>query len=156
VSITKNVDIYLFNVININLKKSTISQQSNKFKGQRRKLFHEGGSELYVMDVKKIKGDATKIVLKILRCEVMNSEFWNIFQWISNGFSDRIPIGTVPSPVLWAAKLFFGRQHFYFFGQQNYFFGSKSGQQKLFFWAARIIFLSSKYFSYRNSKFWFI
>jgi hypothetical protein len=29
----------------------------------------------------------------------MNSEFWNIFQWISNGFSDRIPIGTVPSPV---------------------------------------------------------
>jgi hypothetical protein len=29
----------------------------------------------------------------------MNSEFWNIFQWISNGFSDRIPIGIVPSPV---------------------------------------------------------
>jgi hypothetical protein len=29
----------------------------------------------------------------------MNSEFWNIFQWNSNGFSDRIPIGIVPSPV---------------------------------------------------------
>jgi hypothetical protein len=37
--------------------------------------------------------------------------------------------------------------------QQNYFFGSKSGQQELFFWAARIHILSSKYFSYRNSKF---
>jgi hypothetical protein len=36
---------------------------------------------------------------KFLRCEVMNSEFWNIFQWNSIGFSDRIPIGTVPSPV---------------------------------------------------------
>jgi hypothetical protein len=31
----------------------------------------------------------------------MNSEFWNIFQWISNGFSDRIPIGIVPSPVVY-------------------------------------------------------
>jgi hypothetical protein len=29
----------------------------------------------------------------------MNSEFWNIFQWKSNGFSNRIPIGIVPSPV---------------------------------------------------------
>ncbi len=29
----------------------------------------------------------------------MNSEFWNIFQWKSNGFSDRIPIGIIPSPV---------------------------------------------------------
>jgi hypothetical protein len=29
----------------------------------------------------------------------MNSEFWNIFQWNSSGFSDRIPIGIVPSPV---------------------------------------------------------
>jgi hypothetical protein len=29
----------------------------------------------------------------------MNSEFWNIFQWNSIGFSDRIPIGIVPSPV---------------------------------------------------------
>jgi hypothetical protein len=29
----------------------------------------------------------------------MNSEFWNIFQWNSNGFSNRIPIGIVPSPV---------------------------------------------------------
>ncbi len=37
--------------------------------------------------------------LKILRCEVMNSEFWNIFQWNSIGFSDRIPIGIIPSPV---------------------------------------------------------
>jgi hypothetical protein len=46
--------------------------------------------------------------------------------------------------LFWAAKLFFGRQHFYFFEQQNYFFGSKSGQKKIFFWAARIIFLSSK------------
>jgi hypothetical protein len=37
-------------------------------------------------------------------------------------------------------------------GSRNYF----SGQQELFFRAARIHILSSKYFSYRNSKFWFI
>jgi hypothetical protein len=37
-------------------------------------------------------------------------------------------------------------------GSRNYFYG----QQELFFWAARIHILSCKYFSYRNSKFWFI
>jgi hypothetical protein len=34
----------------------------------------------------------------------MNSEFWNIFQWNPNGFSDRIPMGTVPSPVGYSEK----------------------------------------------------
>jgi hypothetical protein len=49
--------------------------------------------------------------------------------------------------------LFFGRQLFNFFEQQNYFFGSKSGQQELFFWAARIIFLSSKNLYFRQQIF---
>jgi hypothetical protein len=57
--------------------------------------------------------------------------------------------------TLGSKVIFLGGNIFIFFEQQNYFFGSKYGQQKLFFWAARIIFLSSKYFSYRNSKFWF-
>jgi hypothetical protein len=37
-------------------------------------------------------------------------------------------------------------------GSKNHFFG----QQELFFLAARIYILGSKYFSYRNWKFWFI
>jgi hypothetical protein len=46
--------------------------------------------------------------------------------------------------TLGSKVIFLDGNFFYFFEQQNYFFGSKSGQQESFFWAARIIFLSSK------------
>ncbi len=36
---------------------------------------------------------------KILRCEVMKPEFWNIFFVSSREFSGWIPFGIVPSPV---------------------------------------------------------
>ncbi len=35
----------------------------------------------------------------VLRCEVMNPEFWNIFLVSSRGFFGRIPVGIVPSPI---------------------------------------------------------
>jgi hypothetical protein len=40
-----------------------------------------------------------KKFLKILVCEVMNLEFWKIFPVSSRGFSGRISVGIVPSPV---------------------------------------------------------
>ncbi len=58
--------------------------------------------------------------------------------------------------TLGSKVIFLGGNFFIFFEQQNYFFGSKSGQQELFFWAARIYILDSKYFRHSNSKFWFI
>jgi hypothetical protein len=43
----------------------------------------------------------------------MNSEFRNIFQGSSHGFSDRIPIGTVPSPVGYINNNFLKRKCFF-------------------------------------------
>jgi hypothetical protein len=47
-----------------------------------------------------------KKFLKILRCEAMNSEFWNIFPVSSRGFSGRIPVGIVPSPNGFPSSIF--------------------------------------------------
>ncbi len=40
-----------------------------------------------------------KKFLKILRCEVMNPEFSNIFSVSSRGFSGQFPVGIVPSSI---------------------------------------------------------
>jgi hypothetical protein len=51
---------------------------------------------------------------------------------------------------------FLGGNIFIFLSSQITFLAAKVGSRNFFFWAARIHILSSKYFSYRNSKFWFI
>jgi hypothetical protein len=62
--------------------------------------------------------------LKILRCEVMNSEFWNIFQVSIRGFSGQIPVGIVPSPVGYLGYLKTVKK--FGFGDNSLWFSNKS------------------------------
>ncbi len=45
-----------------------------------------------------------KKFLKVLRFEVMNPEFWNVFPVSSRGLSGRILVGIIPIPIGYKSK----------------------------------------------------